>query len=44
MRRTDSAYYSFCSMHHLPDVTDLVILEFDGDDPKCGLKHAFLFF
>ncbi|EJD01844.1 Cap64 protein [Fomitiporia mediterranea MF3/22] len=32
-RRTDSAYFSFCSAHHLPDVTDLVILDFDVDDP-----------
>lgn len=34
MRRTNSAYFSFCNAHHLPDVTDLVILEFDADDPK----------
>ncbi|KAG9046394.1 cap64-like protein [Tulasnella sp. UAMH 9824] len=34
MRRTDSAYFSFCSGHHLPDQTDLVILEFAADDPN----------
>ncbi|KAH8112798.1 Cap64 protein [Phellopilus nigrolimitatus] len=34
MRRTNSAYFSFCNEHHLPDVTDLVILEFDVDDPN----------
>lgn len=34
MRRTDSAYFSFCNSHHLPDNTDLVILDFDVDDPK----------
>lgn len=35
MRRTNSAYFSFCNAHHLPDQTDLVILEFDVDDPLC---------
>ncbi|KAG8899281.1 cap64-like protein [Tulasnella sp. 403] len=34
MRKTDSAYFSFCNAHHLPDQTDLVILEFASDDPK----------
>jgi hypothetical protein len=33
-KRTDSAYYAYCSSHHLPDKTDLVILEFDTADPK----------
>lgn len=33
-RRTDSAYFAYCSTHHLPDQTDLVILEFDASDPK----------
>ena len=33
-RRTDSAYFAYCSNHHLPDQTDLVILEFDASDPK----------
>lgn len=32
--KTDSAYYAYCSQHHLPDTTDLVILEFDGSDPN----------
>lgn len=32
-RRTDSAYFAYCSTHHLPDETDLVILEFDASDP-----------
>jgi hypothetical protein len=32
MRRTNSEYFSFCNAHHLPDYTDLVILEFDVDD------------
>lgn len=34
MRKTDSSYFSYCHMHHLPDETDLVILEFDAADPK----------
>ncbi|ORY28979.1 capsular associated protein [Naematelia encephala] len=33
-RRTDSAYFAYCSTHHLPDHTDLVILEFDASDPN----------
>ncbi|KAH9077720.1 hypothetical protein EDB83DRAFT_2257907 [Lactarius deliciosus] len=32
IRRTNSEYFSFCSAHHLPDYTDLVILELDTDD------------
>lgn len=32
MRRTNSDYYSFCSSHHIPDVTDLIIIELDTDD------------
>lgn len=35
MRRTNSAYFSFCSSHHIPDVTDLVIIELDVDDSSC---------
>jgi hypothetical protein len=33
-RRTDSSYFSYCNSHHLPDKTDLVILEFDTDDQQ----------
>lgn len=33
-RKSDSAYFAYCSQHHLPDDTDLVILEFDADDPN----------
>ena len=32
MRRTSSAYFGFCNAHHLPDVTDLVIIELDSED------------
>ncbi|WVQ70607.1 hypothetical protein IAR50_000126 [Cryptococcus sp. DSM 104548] len=32
--KTDSAYYAYCNSHHLPDKTDLVILEFDAADPN----------
>lgn len=31
-RKTDSGYFAYCSSQHLPDQTDLVILEFDSDD------------
>lgn len=34
VKKTDSAYYAYCSSHHMPDKTDLVILEFDAADPK----------
>ncbi|KAF8523701.1 hypothetical protein BU17DRAFT_43654 [Hysterangium stoloniferum] len=34
VRRTNSAYFSFCHSHHIPDQTDLVILEFDVEDPN----------
>ncbi|KAF8064958.1 Cap64 protein [Lyophyllum atratum] len=32
MRRTNSGYFGFCSAHHIPDVTDLVIIELDTED------------
>lgn len=32
MRRTNSGYFGFCSAHHLPDFTDLVIIELDTED------------
>ncbi|KAJ6588248.1 CAP64-like protein [Mycena capillaripes] len=32
MRRTNSEYFAFCSNHHIPDATDLVIIELDVDD------------
>ncbi|KJA23721.1 hypothetical protein HYPSUDRAFT_137330 [Hypholoma sublateritium FD-334 SS-4] len=33
MRRTNAGYFGFCNSHHLPDVTDLVIIELDTEDP-----------
>jgi hypothetical protein len=33
-RKTDSAYFAYCAVHHLPDNSDLIILEFDASDPK----------
>ncbi|CAK9781302.1 hypothetical protein CC85DRAFT_286107 [Cutaneotrichosporon oleaginosum] len=33
-RLTDSAYFAYCSKHHMPDHADLVILEFDASDPN----------
>ncbi|KAF7293016.1 hypothetical protein MIND_01200900 [Mycena indigotica] len=32
MRRSTSEYFAFCSTHHIPDATDLVIIELDSDD------------
>ena len=32
MRRTSSSYFGYCNSHHLPDVTDLVIIELDTED------------
>ncbi|KAI0772917.1 hypothetical protein BD413DRAFT_663067 [Trametes elegans] len=32
MRRTSSSYFAFCNAHHIPDITDLVIVELDVDD------------
>ena len=32
VRRTTSAYFGYCNGHHLPDFTDLVILEFAVSD------------
>ena len=42
MRRTNSDYFSFCSSHHLPDVTDLVIVELDSDDTPYVQFSSFL--
>jgi len=41
MRRTNSDYYSFCSSHHIPDVTDLIIIELDTDDDEYVSIHRF---
>ncbi|KAF8801239.1 CAP64-like protein [Phlegmacium glaucopus] len=32
MRRTSSNYFGYCNSHHLPDVTDMVIIELDTED------------
>ena len=32
IRKTNSEYFAFCSAHHLPDYTDLVVIELDSDD------------
>lgn len=37
IRMTSSEYFAFCSAHHLPDYTDLVIVELDSDDKS----HVF---
>lgn len=42
MRRSQSSYFGFCSKHHLPDVTDLVIIELDSDDsPNNDMMENF---
>ncbi|GAA5894320.1 SGNH/GDSL hydrolase family protein [Sporobolomyces salmoneus] len=33
LRRTGTSYFGFCSDMHLPDRVDLVIVEFDTEDP-----------
>ncbi|KAM0748157.1 hypothetical protein T439DRAFT_304517 [Meredithblackwellia eburnea MCA 4105] len=33
LRRTGTSYFGFCSNMHLPDRVDLVIVEFDTEDP-----------
>ncbi|KEI37757.1 uncharacterized protein L969DRAFT_89727 [Mixia osmundae IAM 14324] len=33
LRRTNSAYFGYCSQMHLPDRVDIVIVEFDTEDP-----------
>ncbi|KAF8314097.1 capsular associated protein [Clavulina sp. PMI_390] len=40
-RRTDSSYFAYCHAQHLPDTADLVILEFDTEDPydEVALDH-----
>lgn len=37
MRRINSAYFGYCSSHHIPDITDLVIIELDADDDDASL-------
>ncbi|KAF8624733.1 hypothetical protein AX17_007064 [Amanita inopinata Kibby_2008] len=32
MRRTNSAYFGYCNAHHIPDHTDLIIIELDTED------------
>lgn len=42
MRRTNSEYFAFCSTHHIPDSTDLVIVELDVDDrPSPKMQDDF---
>lgn len=35
VRRTGTSYFGFCSEMHLPDRVDLIIVEFDTEDPAC---------
>jgi hypothetical protein len=34
VRRTGTSYFGFCSEQHLPDRVDLVVVEFDTEDPQ----------
>ena len=34
VRRTGTSYFGYCSDMHLPDRVDLVIVEFDTEDPQ----------
>jgi hypothetical protein len=43
VRRTNSAYFGYCSAHHIPDVTDLVIIELDVDDTPFVLLNQSSF-
>ncbi|KAF9268541.1 hypothetical protein L218DRAFT_977087 [Marasmius fiardii PR-910] len=38
MRVTTSAYFGYCSTHHIPDVTDLIIVELDASDSPNDAK------
>ncbi|KAH9981936.1 hypothetical protein BJV77DRAFT_1062487 [Russula vinacea] len=42
IRRTNSEYFAFCNAHHLPDYTDLVIIELDSDDKPHLLVRSIL--
>lgn len=42
MRRTNSGYFSFCNAHHVPDITDLVIVELDSDDEGYVFAYTIL--
>ncbi|EIN14668.1 hypothetical protein PUNSTDRAFT_96689 [Punctularia strigosozonata HHB-11173 SS5] len=39
MRRINSAYFGFCAAHHIPDITDLVIVELDSDDDDDSIDN-----
>ncbi|KAL0572986.1 hypothetical protein V5O48_008977 [Marasmius crinis-equi] len=39
MRRTTSEYFGYCSTHHIPDVTDLIIVELSASDNPNNAKE-----
>ena len=41
LRRTNSGYFGYCNSHHLPDQTDLVIIELDTEDERTFLVCFF---
>ena len=42
LRRTNSGYFGYCNSHHLPDQTDLVIIELDTEDEPCVFFFSFV--
>ena len=42
LRRTNSGYFGYCNSHHLPDQTDLVIIELDTEDEPCVSFFSFV--
>jgi hypothetical protein len=38
MRRVNAGYFGYCHAHHVPDLTDMVILELDTDDDDDALE------
>ena len=42
LRRTNSGYFGYCISHHLPDQTDLVIIELNTEDELCVSFFSFV--
>ena len=42
LRRTHSGYFGYCNSHHLPDQTDLVIIELDTEGEPCVSFISFV--
>ena len=47
LRRMNLGYFGYCNSHHLPDQTDLIIIELDTEDEpyaSCLFLHTTCFF